>query len=120
MSRKWSSIRRATAQLDLFRDAVTPTAQEPKPLLVVVDARPPCCGNKVAEVVPTPNKPHAAKLVCERCGGFRGWIKKDVFRFLIRTNEIFGSRGLLELKDPLARRSPLGSEYPIVRPSEDD
>ena len=89
--------------------APAPPAASPKPRRIIVgDARPPCCGNDVAEIIETPQTQHAAKLICVSCCRFRGWVKRDVFVFINSVCECFGADGLPTLKE-LASRAVRGS-----------
>jgi hypothetical protein len=34
------------------------------------------CDHAATELIPTPQGPHHAKIVCKACGSFRGWAPK--------------------------------------------
>jgi hypothetical protein len=50
-----------------------------------IDARKPCCENLAIG-----RGPHIAELLCETCGGHRGWLSKTTVGFLLQTIDGFG------------------------------
>jgi hypothetical protein len=77
----------APFQIDMF-GTVTPSSS-PIGLSVIL---PKPCGNcgSAAAVVESSRGPHHASLLCDRCGGHRGWLSGTTYRFLSGVIENFG------------------------------
>jgi hypothetical protein len=90
-----SSESRNSAQLDLFNVTSCVTAQSTSPLVGVVVQlqrtidRPCRCG-ETSVVIGEPTGPHVAALYCLNCQRHRGWLRKEVARFLTETISTFG------------------------------
>jgi hypothetical protein len=77
----------APVQLSMFES--TSPSSSPIGLTVIVPK--PCsnCGSDAA-VIGSSRGPHHASLLCEHCGGHRGWLSGTTYRFLSNAIENFG------------------------------
>lgn len=44
----------------------------------------PKCGRNELRFIPSDGKPHHGRFVCGNCDAFRGWVSKDVSKFIKR------------------------------------
>jgi hypothetical protein len=77
----------APVQLSMFES--TSPSSSPIGLTVIVPK--PCsnCGSDAA-VIGSSRGPHHASLLCECCGGHRGWLSGSTYKFLSDVIENFG------------------------------
>jgi hypothetical protein len=78
-----------TAPVQLAMFETTAPSSSPIGLSVIVPK--PCgkCGSDSA-VIGSSRGPHHASLLCECCGGHRGWLSGTTYRFLSSTIDAFG------------------------------
>jgi hypothetical protein len=96
-------------QLPLFSEPITEPSTSVIGLQVTLPG--PCrCGESVA-VTRSSRGPHHAGLLCDCCGGHRGWLSGATFRFLSDVIENFG-RPIepIEIRQPHPRVSADNSQ----------